>query len=277
MAPMIVISEEPDDEGDAGLFEPGDLLAPPENGDRPAAEGEEAPAKSRLVAGGAAGRGRGRGAPLETAESVGDDGGGESLTPEDAEATAIADAQALLPAPVVVNDMTAEPAPAKKPVRRTRKPAAPAAAQEVEAAAVPAAEAPVGDPATMVDAVVAAAPEPLLAPAPAKPSRARAVGEEDAGGADPTGRYTGSGDRDRAGHGGNATSRRGGGRHRRASRCQAESASQAKGCAGGSVAIDARGNWAGAQAKEPEAKRAGGRTVSCQETRFRKRSGLFLA
>ena len=57
-APIIVISEEPDDEAEM-IGEPVDILAPPENGDRPAdAEAEAAPAKSRSRRGRRGGRGR---------------------------------------------------------------------------------------------------------------------------------------------------------------------------------------------------------------------------
>jgi hypothetical protein len=164
IAPSIVISEEPEDEGDLMLGEPGDILAPPENGDKRVAEGEAAPAKSRSRRGRRGGRGRGRGGQ---AAEVPTDGAGP-MTEEAGEAPSLAP----VPEPVAVEPATDGTAEPKKPARRTRKPkaAAPAEALTPETTVV---EAPVQEAATVVDAVVAA-PAPVEPPAKKPRSGSRA-------------------------------------------------------------------------------------------------------
>ncbi|MCU0509509.1 MAG: putative DNA binding domain-containing protein [Anaerolineae bacterium] len=157
-APVIVISEEPDEEGEFAA-EPVDILAPPENGDRSAAEADAgAPAKSRSRRGRRGGRGRGKGgqgAGLTGAEEMAEEAG---VFEEPLDVPA--------PEPVAVEPVAqAEPKP-----RRTRKPkAAPPPAD------TPVAEAPVQEAASLVDAVVADAmvqPE-AVTPEPEKKPRSR--------------------------------------------------------------------------------------------------------
>jgi hypothetical protein len=185
IAPSIVIAEEPEDEAEVVMGEPGDILAPPENGDRPAAEAEAAePAKSRSRRGRRGGRGRGRGG--QSAETAAGEEEAEGIE-EVAEPVATeAPAEVPAPEPVAVGaaapvaEPPAEPAPEKKPRSRTRKPKAapveePAAPQPVAETAKPVVEAEpvVQEAATLVDAVIA---EPAAAaPAPEKkPRRSRA-------------------------------------------------------------------------------------------------------
>ena len=172
VAPAIVIAEEPDDEGETALGEPGDILAPPENGDRPAGDAEAAP-KSRTRRGRRGGRGRGRGG------QAGEPSADESLAGEPASEAAADESAAE---PVEAPALAVEPEPAaevKKPARRTRKP-------KPEAPAAPSAEAPAPDAAspdaaTVVDAVVAA-PEPAAAKKPAGRSRAKKPAAQPEGG-----------------------------------------------------------------------------------------------
>jgi hypothetical protein len=175
-APGIVISEEPEDELDVSIDEPADILAPPENGDRPDGEAQTAdaaaPAKSRSRRGRRGGRGRGRGG--QGADAAAEPPEGEDAVEAGAASEPVAVEEPVMvpsPEPVAVD---AQPEPmsdlapvAEKKPRRTRKPKTPAAEPEVAAEAVPAveavAEAPVREPATMVDALVAA-PEPEKKP-----------------------------------------------------------------------------------------------------------------
>ncbi len=154
-APSVIISEEPDEDETVEIAEPGDILAPPENGNgqKPADEGAAKPKSRRGRRGG---RGRGRGKPADGGETDGE------LAEAVAEAPAEAAAEpVLVPEPVAVEPGPAAQPAEKKPARRPRKPKA-----EPEAA-----PAPVQEPATLVDAIVAA-PEPP-AEEVQKPKRSR--------------------------------------------------------------------------------------------------------
>ena len=175
-APSVIIAEESEEEEAPEALEPGDILAPPENGDKPS---EDTAAKAKSRRGRRGGRGRGKGKSAEAAPESAEAASDGLESPTEGETPAVEVETPVLPqlesepAPVLATEpvAVAQEAAPKKPARPTRKPK-PQPTEPGEVAVKPQLQ----ELATMVDAVVAA-PRPVAAVASEtapKPRRTRA-------------------------------------------------------------------------------------------------------